>query len=219
MTASHRRRSAFADWADGRRPGRHRAPSTSRRTAARWATAGMVAGTPLVTVSTADAAEGMPAATRNAIIACESGGHNIEHGGDPGGASTASGIYQFIDGTWRHFGGREFAPRAIAATRQQQDTVADRAYAANGLKDWEASRSCWEPKMGRHASGTEAPRHAVGAHHHNHRTIGAVHVVQRGDTLSGIAAAHELSLRTILAANAEIIDDPDRILPGQRIRI
>jgi nucleoid-associated protein YgaU len=164
----------------------------------------------------------MPPATRDAVIACESGGHNIEHGGDPGGVSTASGVYQFVNGTWRYFGGTEFAPRAIAATRQQQDTVADRAYAANGLKDWEASRPCWSVKLARHSSGQEAPRHAVVTHHHHHHrhgTVGQIHVVQRGDTLSGIAAAHELDLGTILAANAEIIDNPNVIFPGQRIRI
>jgi len=151
---------------------------------------------------------------------CESGGRNIENGGDSGGASTASGYYQFVNGTWRRFGGTEFAARAIGATKAEQSIVADRAYAANGLTDWEASRPCWEGKLGRHASGQEAPRHAVSPHgRHHHPTVGQVHIVQRGDTLSGIAAAHGLRLRTIIAANREIIDDPDRIVPGQRIRI
>jgi len=169
----------------------------------------------MVSVSTASAAEGMPGTTRDAVIQCESGG-------DPKAQndhSTASGAYQFINATWKTYGGS--TARARDASLTEQSIVADRAYVKNGLRDWEASRPCWGPKIGRHASAEEAPR-AVVTHHNHHRhhgTVGQIHVVQRGDTLSGIAAAHELSLRTIIAANREIIDDPDRIVPGQRLRI
>lgn len=219
-SSSHRRKSAFASWRSRRRqqrprPGRHRAPSTAGRTAARWTAAGIVASTPLVTVATADASGGMPPDTRDAVISCESGG-------DPqaqNNHSTASGAYQFINATWKTYGGS--TTRARDASLAEQHRVADRAFVKNGLRDWAASRACWGPKIGRHAAEREAP-HVVDTHHahrRHHRTVGQIHVVQRGDTLSGIAAAHELSLRTIIAANREIIDDPDRIYPGQRIRI
>lgn len=74
------------------------------------------------------------------IIQCESGNRNVENST---GASTASGYFQFVNGTWRAFGGTEFSPRAIGANKEQQTIVANRAFARNGLRDWNASRSCW----------------------------------------------------------------------------
>jgi spore germination protein len=45
-----------------------------------------------------------------------------------------------------------------------------------------------------------------------------VHTVSRGETLSGIARRYGLELYLLLAANPQI-SDPNRIFPGQRIRI
>lgn len=44
------------------------------------------------------------------------------------------------------------------------------------------------------------------------------YVVQRGDTLSGIARRFRVTLSDLIDANPQI-DDPDRIFPGQRINI
>ncbi|GAA6525738.1 LysM peptidoglycan-binding domain-containing protein [Intrasporangium sp. DVR] len=49
------------------------------------------------------------------------------------------------------------------------------------------------------------------------RTSGRVHVVRPGDTMSGIAAAHRVSLTKLLAANR--LSDPRVIFPGQRIAL
>ncbi len=91
-----------------------------------------------------------PAATAapnwNRVIACESGGKNIESHSP---RSSASGYLQFTDGTWKLYGGREFGRRAIHATKAQQMIVAKRAWAANGLNDWNASRHCWSGKGAR----------------------------------------------------------------------
>src|SRR5690606_3074634 len=97
------------------------------------------------------------------IIRCESGGNPRAQ--NP--RSSASGLFQFIDSTWRRYGGLEFAPRAKDATVEQQYTVAERAYRANGLRDWTASRSCWGSKIkaaeqgekseNRQARGTPTP--------------------------------------------------------------
>jgi nucleoid-associated protein YgaU len=49
-----------------------------------------------------------------------------------------------------------------------------------------------------------------------------VHTVQTGDTLSGIANqfyGDPAKFRVIFAANREILDDPDVIVPGQVLRI
>ncbi|MGN7142402.1 LysM peptidoglycan-binding domain-containing protein, partial [Streptomyces pseudogriseolus] len=46
------------------------------------------------------------------------------------------------------------------------------------------------------------------------------HVVRPGDTLSGIAARYGTDWRRLYAANRDVIgDDPDVIVPGQRLDI
>jgi len=49
-------------------------------------------------------------------------------------------------------------------------------------------------------------------------TSGSTYIVRRGDTLTKIARDHGVSLRDLLRANPHI-QDPNRILPGQEIRI
>jgi membrane-bound lytic murein transglycosylase D len=49
------------------------------------------------------------------------------------------------------------------------------------------------------------------------RRAGGVHVVERRETLSGIARQHGVSVRALLAANDRL--DPRRLRPGQRIRV
>lgn len=49
-----------------------------------------------------------------------------------------------------------------------------------------------------------------------------LYAVQEGDTLSHIAKAHygkASKWNTIFAANRDLIDDPDRIFPGQVLKI
>jgi hypothetical protein len=50
--------------------------------------------------------------------------------------SKFSGGLGFYNGTWSGFGGREFAPNAGMATREQQIVVAERVYARYGLSGW-----------------------------------------------------------------------------------
>jgi len=47
-----------------------------------------------------------------------------------------SGGLGFYNGTWTSFGGREFAPNAGMATREEQIHVAERVYARYGLSGW-----------------------------------------------------------------------------------
>lgn len=117
---------------------------------ARALTVVALAAVPVVTAAPADAAE--PAWNR--IIECESGNRNVEND-----HSSASGYLQFTDGTWKAYGGREFGRRAKHASKAEQLIVANRAYRANGLRDWNASRSCWAGK----SSGGGHHRH----HHHD----------------------------------------------------
>lgn len=118
--------------------GKHRAPS---KTSKRLATVATAAAIPAVAVTgfvTPQASAQPP----DAIAHCESGGdHKAENS-----SSTASGKWQFIDGTWAAYGGTQFAPRASGATEAEQDKVAARAYAAEGTSPWNASKSCWGGK-------------------------------------------------------------------------
>lgn len=50
--------------------------------------------------------------------------------------SKFSGGLGFYNGTWTGFGGREFAPNAGQATREEQIIVAERVYARHRLSGW-----------------------------------------------------------------------------------
>jgi hypothetical protein len=64
------------------------------------------------------------------IAECETGGNWSMQG------STFSGGVGFANSTWNGFGGREFAPNAGQATREEQIVVAERVYARYGLSGW-----------------------------------------------------------------------------------
>lgn len=204
--------------------GRHRAPAGGHGVV-RVATVASALAVPLVNVSTASAAS--PPGVAEAVRACESGDRNIENGGDAGGTSTASGFYQFVNGSWRFYGGTEFASRAIGASKAEQTVVFERAFAANGLVDWDASRPCWSKKIvdaPRHSSGEEAPRHAASTaprHAAPERLADddGTYVVRRGDTLGEIAVAHHTTARKIFDANRDVVGEIDLIFPGERLHV
>ena len=121
--------------------GRHRAPASRSSVAARVAVAAAVITAPPVLAAPAHAG---PPGGWDAIIACESGG-------DPRAQnprSSASGLFQFIDSTWRSVGGTGSAKDAsVAEQYRRAELLYDRA----GTRPWNASRSCWAGK-------TDAPR-------------------------------------------------------------
>lgn len=67
------------------------------------------------------------------LARCESGGRWDTIDANPDGYDGGLGIYV---GTWRAFGGTEFAPRAGYATREQQIVVGMRIQAALGWDPW-----------------------------------------------------------------------------------
>jgi hypothetical protein len=134
--------------------GRHRAPSTTGKTVARFAIAGVSAAVPMgVFAAPATAATPHPD-IEAAIIACESGGNPTAKNT----SSTASGLYQFINGTWLAYGGGQFAPRAASASPAEQRTIFLKAFAAAGTTPWNASKSCWSGKAPKHSSPKVAPQ-------------------------------------------------------------
>lgn len=194
--------------------GRHRAPSTAGRTIARTALAGAVVGAPLVIA--APAAHAATDSTWDRVAQCESGGRwdintgNGYHGG-----------LQFSPTTWRGFGGTEFAPVAYQATRAQQIVVAERVLAKQGWGAWPVcSRKAGA--VGEPASLRTAPAQQVRLSAPAPAPAAAgTYVVQRGDTLSSIAAKHRVAggWKSIVQKNPSLAAHPDRIAPGQRINL
>ncbi len=202
--------------------GRHRAPSTTGRTIARTALAGAVAGAPLLAAPTANAA---PDSVWDRVAQCESSGNwNI---------NTGNGFFgglQFTSSTWRAFGGGAFADSANQASREQQIIVAERVLAGQGWGAW--------PVCSRKAGATgeavtlrntpsatpkpqAAPRPAAAPAPATPRTAAVGdYLVQRGDTLSSIAARRHVAggYQALLAKNPGL-KNPNRIFPGQHVSI
>ena len=112
--------------------GKHSAPSQFGPTLAKAGVVALAATTlPLLAVGTAEAAD---TSILEVIAFCESGNRNIPTK-IPGG-STASGYLQILDSTWKAFGGKEFATRALHASRQEQFVVGARVLQGQGINAW-----------------------------------------------------------------------------------
>lgn len=70
----------------------------------------------------------------DAIARCETGGNWRMQG------PRFSGGLGFANTTWNGFGGREFAPNAGMASREEQIVVAERVHARYGLSGWGCKR-------------------------------------------------------------------------------
>lgn len=197
----------------------------------------LVSASALWSVTHGGTAAADPPGGWDSIIACESGGRNV-HTAIPG-PFTASGFFQITNGTWARHGGREFAATAMQASFSQQKIVANRIFARNPtLSDWASSRSCWASGKRKVAIQTGAPapakqRAGIPAKAAPQRPSPAVRAapkpravparpgktitVRRGDTLSRLAGNH---WRTVWNLNrATIGNNPNRIYPGQRLRL
>jgi LysM repeat protein len=117
---AHRRTSAA---------GRRRKPNPTKRNIG-LATAPLVAAIPLVSASSASAAEAGP---WDRLASCESGGNwHI---------NTGNGYYggvQFADGTWDGWGGERYASRADLATKTEQIVIAAKLVENSGWGSWPA---------------------------------------------------------------------------------
>jgi resuscitation-promoting factor RpfA len=195
--------------------GRHRAPSRTGRTIARTAVAGAVAGAPLLVAAPANAA---PDSAWDKLAQCESGGRwdintgNGYHGG-----------LQFSPRTWSGFGGKEFAPVAYKATREQQIVVAERVLAKQG---WNAWPSCSRKTgvRGESATQRDAPAPRSGEQVRlaaQETTTSGEYVVKRGDTLGRIAAANNVAggWKALVEKNPALKANPDSLKVGQRLTL
>lgn len=160
----------------------------------------------------------------NAIIQCESGGNPTAQNPH----SSASGLYQIIDGTWDHYDGYARAKDAPASVQTAKAMTL-------GISAWDASRSCWEGKSGSsvptythttvrpttHVAVTPkiAPKVTPEVQATSVPVGTGSYVVASGDTLSGIGAAHGVSWETIYSLNRDTISNANLIFPGQHLAL
>jgi resuscitation-promoting factor RpfA len=195
--------------------GRHRAPSKTGRTIARTAVAGAVAGAPLLVA--APAASAAPDSAWDKLAECESGSRwdintgNGYHGG-----------LQFSPRTWSAFGGKEFAPVAYQASREEQIVVAERVLAEQGWKAW-PSCSRKTGVRGESASQRDAPASDSGERVRaaSAESTSGDYVVKSGDTLGRIAASNNVAggWKALVKKNPALEGNPNSIVPGQRLTL
>ncbi|MDT5065502.1 MAG: resuscitation-promoting factor RpfA [Mycobacterium sp.] len=125
--------------------GRHRKPTTSAVSVAKIAFTGAVIGTG--SIALAGHAGAATDGEWDQVARCESGGNWAINTGNG-----YQGGVQFSPSTWASHGGREFAPAANMATKDQQIAVAERVLASQGRGAW--------PVCGHGLSGA-TPRNVV----------------------------------------------------------
>jgi resuscitation-promoting factor RpfA len=192
--------------------GKHRKPSSTGRTVARFAVAGAVVATPIAGPASATAAS----SDWDALARCESSGNWAANTGNG-----FSGGLQFTPSTWAAFGGTEFATNPANASREQQILVAERVLAAQGPGAWPVC----SVRIGfTGGSGTSSPSSAPDATTVRQAspppsTTGAGYTVQAGDTLGKIAAQFGVDWQRIYERNTAIVSDPNLIFPGQLLDV
>ncbi|MEU9112876.1 transglycosylase family protein [Streptomyces sp. NPDC048483] len=184
-------------------------------------------------VTAEGSAEAASGGTWDRLAGCESGGNWRADTGNG-----FSGGLQFAHTTWRSFGGGTYASRAAWASRIQQIQVAERVLARQGWGAWPACSASLGLR-GSAAPRTTAPRattprtttprttapHAAPSPEKRwkaarHRSTGDSVVVNRGDTVSAIAAAHGWRWQEFYRLNRPVIGaDPDLIYPGMRLAV
>jgi murein DD-endopeptidase MepM/ murein hydrolase activator NlpD len=221
--------------------GRHRRYRPSRVSQASLTVTASGAGLalPLIGLSTAHAES---AGVWDKVANCESSGdwHINTGNGYYGGL-------QFTSSTWKSFGGTVYASRADLASRNEQIAVAERVLRSQGPGAWpvcsrqagltrEAATASHtvhvpavkkprpaeaHPKTVRKAPAKSAAKARPKRPASPHTSAGHYTVVP-GDTLSGIAADKHLAggWPRLYADNRAVVgDDPDLILPGQRLAL
>ncbi|MBK3563659.1 MULTISPECIES: transglycosylase family protein [unclassified Streptomyces] len=226
--------------------GRHRRyqPNRINRSSLLTVTAGGAGlAIPLVGAG-AGSAQAADVSTWNKVAACESSGDwSINTG------NGYYGGLQFTQSTWEAYGGTAYASRADLATRDQQIAVAEKVLKGQGPGAWPVcsvraglTRGGDTPDI--HVGGTKTTDTAktkTKAEDAKAQTVkrsvkdvqpqttpqsraGTVemYTVVRGDTLSGIAETERVDggWHGLYAANRTTVgDDPDLILPGQRLNL
>ncbi|MEU7057330.1 transglycosylase family protein [Streptomyces sp. NPDC046197] len=211
--------------------GRHRRyqPNRINRASLTVTAGGAGMAIPLIGAGAAHAAD---VSTWSKVAACESSGD--------WSVNTGNGYYgglQFTQSTWEAYGGTRYAPRADLATRAQQIAVAEKVLDGQGPGAWpvcsvHAGLTRGGASADVHPAATAArtvrsaksPVHQVQPQTTPQSRAGTaeMYTVVRGDTLSAIADERHVAggWRQLYATNRTVVgDDPDLILPGQRLTL
>ena len=187
------------------------------RSLARLAVVGAVAaGVPLALAGTASAA---PESAWDKLAQCESGGN--------WNTNTGNGYYggiQFDAHTWHAYGGPGMPH---TASKAQQIAVAERTLAAQGWNAWPACsrkmglRGIAATPGGNPPAARKLSVPSGGSHVKSVKTgvPGGTYVVQRGDTLSKIAAAHGTSSSALFNANRGVLSSPHVLRVGTALHV
>jgi hypothetical protein len=195
--------------------GKHRKPSSTSRTVARFAVAGAVVTTPIGLASTASASP----VNWDALAQCESSGNWSANTGNG-----FSGGLQFTQSTWNAYGGSQYAPSAASASRDQQITVAQRVLAAQGPGAWPvcSTKTSFLSGSGS-SSGDVTVSTAVPERRSEQSSAPAAsageYTVRSGDTLSKIGRHLGVDWRQIFEHNGSTLHNPNMIFPGEHLAI
>jgi nucleoid-associated protein YgaU len=196
--------------------GRHRAPSQPSQIVARSTAGATALALPIVgiTALTAGTAEAATESQWDNVARCESGGNwHI---------NTGNGYYgglQFAQGTWVSYGGQHYASRADLATKSEQIATAEKVLASQGWGAWPVCSQRRGPAIRAAATHVNRSHHRRALHPGLARGI---YVVRSGDSLSAIAAKHQVrgGWRALYRANRTLIGrNPDLIRVGMHLHL
>ncbi|MEV3958581.1 transglycosylase family protein [Streptomyces albogriseolus] len=221
--------------------GKHRRPSKATRAIAIAGVAGAAVAGPLMASGTASAAT---ASEWDAVAQCESGGNwSINTG------NGYYGGLQFSASTWAAYGGTQYAATADQATKAQQIEIAEKVLAGQGKGAWPVcgtglSNAAYngssaegssqesgstESRESEQKASRSAERPAAPAEKKTVTTPTGKKVekgdgeykVVKGDTLSSIAAEHDVKggWAKLFDLNDDIVDNADLIYPGQQLHL
>jgi hypothetical protein len=206
--------------------GRHRHASGAKRATALGALGlGTAAVSALIAPASANAAT---SSEWNAVAQCESGGNWADN--------TGNGYYgglQFSASTWSGFGGTAYAPTANEASPGEQMAIADKVVAVQGWGAWPVCSRVAGVTGVPVASGvhTQPPTSSSSSDSSSASSSaptlvpavkGANYKVKPGDTLSAIAARHNVKggWTKIYRVNSSVIgSNPSLIRPGMKLKI
>jgi resuscitation-promoting factor RpfA len=203
--------------------GKHRKPSTTRRTIARVVVAGAALGVPLGFATAPAQAD--PSVNWDAIAECESGGN--------WGINTGNGYYgglQFSQSTWEANGG---TGSPANASKEEQIRVAENTLQSQGIGAWPVCGGRGGSSGGPsndYAGAPEQESYEQPAYEEEVQTAPVQPVlaksnpkgdytIKAGDSLSKIAKALKVpgGWEALHEKNKQFIGDPNLIVPGQVI--